>query len=81
MAIGSAGFEPVQDLIGQDDLFGRPLEVSTVAVADELAAAASFIMGQAGEACPVVLIKGAGLPVAEQGSGSLIRPREQDLFR
>ena len=80
-AIGTAGFEPVVDLIGKKDLFGRALEATTVAVADELAAGASFLMGQAAEAAPVVLIRGAGLPVAETGSRGLLRAREQDLFR
>lgn len=80
-AIGTAGFEPVVDLIGKKDLFGRALEATTVAVADELAAGASFLMGQAAEAAPVVLIRGAGLPVVETGSQGLLRAREQDLFR
>ncbi len=81
VAIGTAGFEPVQDLVGTKDLFGRPLEASNVAVAAELAAGASFMMGQAAEATPVILVRGANLPVAEVGSGSLIREREQDMFR
>ena len=80
-AIGTAGFEPVIDMIGQKDLFGRALEVTTVAVADELAAGASFMMGQAAEAVPVVLVRGANLRRAETGSSSLIRARDQDLFR
>ena len=81
MAIGTAGFEPLQDLIGQPDLFGRPMAVTEVAVADELAAAASFVMGQAAEACPVVLIRGANVAVSDTGSGRLLRAKEQDLFR
>lgn len=81
MAIGSAGFEPVADLIGQPDLFGKALEVTTVAIADELAAAASFVMGQSAEGAPVVLIRGAQLPAAESGSGALIRDKSLDLFR
>lgn len=80
-AIGTAGFEPVVDLVGSKDLFGRELEVTSVAVADELAAAASFLMGQAAEAVPVVLIRGAKLHSNDVGSGSLIRHKEQDLFR
>lgn len=80
-AIGTAGFEPVVDMIGQKDLFGRALEVTTVAIADELAAGASFLMGQAAEAAPVVLVRGANLRVMEIGSASLIRSRKQDLFR
>ena len=81
MAIGTAGFEPLVDLIGASDLFDRPMEVTTVAVADELAAAASFLMGQAAEGSPVVLIRGAKLSPSNTGSESLIRPKNQDLFR
>lgn len=80
-AIGTAGFEPIQDLIGNKDIFGKPLEVSTVAVADELAAAGSFLMGQAGESKPVVIIRNAKLPTKEVGSQSLIRDKSVDLFR
>ncbi|MGK0499110.1 MAG: coenzyme F420-0:L-glutamate ligase/coenzyme F420-1:gamma-L-glutamate ligase [Oceanicoccus sp.] len=81
MAIGTAGFEPVENLIGSNDLFNRPLEVTEVAVADELAAAASFMMGQADEASPVVHIQGAKLRPATVGSGSLIRDKSKDMFR
>lgn len=80
-AIGSAGLQPLVDLAGKKDLFGRPLEITQVAVADELAAGASFLMGQAGEGRPVVLVRGAALPAVETGSAALIRAREQDLFR
>lgn len=81
MAIGTAGIEPLSNQIGDPDLFGRELEVTEVAVADELAAAASFVMGQADEACPAVLIRGARWRAAAGGSESLIRAREMDLFR
>lgn len=80
-ALGTAGFEPVENRIGQPDLFGRPLEVTEVAVADELAAAASFLMGQADEGAPVVVVRGAALPQAECGSRSLIRDPVHDMFR
>lgn len=81
MAIGTAGFDPVDNLIGNKDLFGRVMEVSTVAVADELAAGASFMMGQGDEASPVVHIRGAKLTSSDGGSKGLIRDREFDLFR
>ena len=80
-ALGSAGFVVLENRIGTFDLFGRPLEITEIAVADELAAAASFLMGQAAEGAPVVLIRGATLTPAESGSAALIRAREQDLFR
>lgn len=81
MAIGTAGFEPLENLIGDEDLFQRPMEVTEVAVADELAAAASFMMGQAAEGSPVVHIRGARLKSADCGSTSLIRDKTKDLFR
>jgi len=81
MAIGCAGFEALEDLIGSEDLFQRPMEVTQVAVADELAAAASFMMGQGAEGAPVVLIKGAKLKPSERGVDDLIRDKADDLFR
>ncbi len=81
-AIGVSGFHPVQDCIGRHDLFGRPLEVTQVAVADELACAASTVMGQASEALPVVLVRGLSLPVDEHACGrDLVRSAGEDLFR
>ena len=80
-ALGSAGFEPVVDLVGSNDLLGRAMQVTTVAVADELAAAASFLMGQSDEGVPIVLVCGANLRSSSAGSGSLIRSRTADLFR
>ncbi|MEQ8263973.1 coenzyme F420-0:L-glutamate ligase [Pseudohaliea sp.] len=81
MAIGSAGFEPVENLVGKADLYQRRLQTSEVAVADELAAAASLVMGQAAEASPVVLIRGVALSPVETGSQGLIRESALDLFR
>lgn len=81
MAIGTAGFEPLENLIGDQDLFDRPMEVTEVAVADELAAAASFMMGQAAQGSPVVHIRGAQLRPSSLGSKPLIREKSKDLFR
>lgn len=81
IALGTAGFLPLESRVGKPDLFGRPLEITEVAVADELAAAASHLMGQGDEGRPVVLIRGAVIQRAEAGSGSLIRAPDQDLFR
>ncbi len=81
IAIGVAGFAPVRDQVGEEDLFGNRLEVTMPAVADELAAAASLVMGQAAEGCPVVLVRGANLPETADGSRLLLRERGMDLFR
>jgi coenzyme F420-0:L-glutamate ligase/coenzyme F420-1:gamma-L-glutamate ligase len=80
-AIGSAGIEPIRNQIGEPDLYGRTLEVTEVAVADEIAAAASLVMGQAAEACPVVLVRGAAWQEAETDSRSLLRDPSMDMFR
>jgi len=80
-AIGCAGFRPVVNRIGHPDLFGRLLEMTEVAVADELAAAASFLMGQADEGIPAVLVRGARLEPSEEGMRALIRDPARDLFR
>ena len=79
--IGSAGFDTVVDMVGEKDLFDRTMEVTEVAVADELAAAASFLMGQADEGAPVVLVRGAKLRYSDADSKRLIRKKSEDLFR
>lgn len=81
IAIGVAGLPALQDLRGKPDLFGFTLRITQVGVADELAAAASLIMGQAAEGTPVVHVRGFPYPLRESSLKELIRPREQDLFR
>jgi len=81
VAIGVAGLPALIDLRGRPDLFGRKLEVSVVGFADEVAAAASLLMGQADEASPVVLIRGLRWSAPESTAASLIRPSNEDLFR
>ena len=81
MAIGTAGFEVLDNKIGDLDLFDRKMEVTEVAVADELAAAASFVMGQAREGLPITLIRGATLKPSDKGSSALIRDKSLDMFR
>jgi len=80
-AIGIAGLPGLQDLRGNRDLFGRELLITQVGVADELAAAASLVMGQAAEGTPVVHVRGFPYPLREGSLKELIRPKEQDLFR
>jgi coenzyme F420-0:L-glutamate ligase / coenzyme F420-1:gamma-L-glutamate ligase len=81
VALGAAGIPALNNLRGQPDLYGHPLRVSETALADELASAASLLMGQADEGHPVVLI--SGLPVTEDPipASALIRPPSEDLFR
>jgi len=81
LAIGIAGLPGLQDLRGKPDLFGFTLRITQVGVADELAAAASLVMGQAAEGTPIVHVRGFPYSLREGSLKELIRPKEQDLFR
>jgi coenzyme F420-0:L-glutamate ligase / coenzyme F420-1:gamma-L-glutamate ligase len=81
VAIGVAGLPALVDLRGRPDLFGRTLEVSVIGFADEVAAAASLVMGQADEATPVVLIRGLRWSAPATNAASMIRSANEDLFR
>ncbi|MEM0118229.1 MAG: coenzyme F420-0:L-glutamate ligase [Conexivisphaerales archaeon] len=78
-AIGVSGIECFRDYRGKKDMYGRELRVTLMAQVDELAAAAELVMGKA-RAIPAALIRGFRYRPAE-GSASLIRPIERDLFR
>jgi coenzyme F420-0:L-glutamate ligase/coenzyme F420-1:gamma-L-glutamate ligase len=80
-ALGAAGLPALLDLRGRPDLFGRRLRATQVGLADEIAAAASLLMGQADEGTPVVLLRGLDHPVGDGDARELVRPRELDLFR
>jgi coenzyme F420-0:L-glutamate ligase / coenzyme F420-1:gamma-L-glutamate ligase len=80
-AIGLAGLPGLVDLRGTRDMFGFKLQVTQVCAADELAAAASLVMGQAAEGTPVVHVSGFPYPLREGCMQELIRPPELDLFR
>jgi coenzyme F420-0:L-glutamate ligase/coenzyme F420-1:gamma-L-glutamate ligase len=81
VAIGSAGIPSVIDLRGQPDLFGRTLEVSIIGFADEIAAAASLLQGQAAEGQPVVVVRGLTWHAPNVPVADVIRPPEEDLFQ
>jgi coenzyme F420-0:L-glutamate ligase / coenzyme F420-1:gamma-L-glutamate ligase len=80
IAIGAAGLPSLIDLRGSPDLFGRTLEVSIIGFADEIAAAASLLQGQAAEARPVVLVRGLSWTAPDCPAAELIRPAAEDLF-
>jgi coenzyme F420-0:L-glutamate ligase/coenzyme F420-1:gamma-L-glutamate ligase len=81
VAIGVAGLPGVLDLRGRPDLYGYRLQTTDVGIADELAAAASALMGQAGEGTPVIHLRGVPYPLRDGSVSELIRPESQDLFR
>lgn len=81
MSIGLSGIPPLIDERGWKDLYGSTLEITIVGVVDELAAAASLMMGQANEGTPVVHVRGFPYKLAEGNFNDLMRSKETDLFR
>jgi coenzyme F420-0:L-glutamate ligase/coenzyme F420-1:gamma-L-glutamate ligase len=69
------------DLRGKKDLFGYRLQITQVSAADELAAAASLVMGQANERIPAVHARGFPYDLRSSSIQELIRPKGEDLFR
>ena len=84
-AIGISGMSALWDRKGEKDLYGRELQTTSIAVADELASAASILMGQANEGIPVVIIRGVNyvkdLKNDYSTAKDLIRPKRYDVLR
>jgi len=81
VALGVAGLPALVDLRGRPDLYDRALRITEVGLADELAAAASLLMGQSNEGRPVVLARGVPYSRRDGSVRELLRPRDRDLFR
>lgn len=81
VAIGVAGIPALWDRRGEPDLYGYQLQHTDIGVADEIAAAAGLLMGQAAEGMPVVLVRSLHLPVIEGKATDLVRSKEMDLYR
>jgi len=81
VAIGAAGLPSLMDLRGSPDLFGRALQVSITGHADEIAAAASLVMGQGAEGQPVVVVRGLTWRGPDNAASELVRPAAEDMFR
>jgi coenzyme F420-0:L-glutamate ligase/coenzyme F420-1:gamma-L-glutamate ligase len=81
-AIGSAGIGPIHDLRGSTDTYGREMQVTEVAVVDELASAAELVMGKA-TGVPVAIVRGVPREWLRRGDvhSEIIRKPEEDLFR
>ena len=82
VAIGASGLSVLFDRRGQRDLFGYELKVKRIAIADELAAAAELVIGQAAEGTPAAIIRGYSVKIDEASKATdLIWPRDKDLLR
>jgi coenzyme F420-0:L-glutamate ligase/coenzyme F420-1:gamma-L-glutamate ligase len=81
VALGAAGIPVLRNMVGVPDLLGRKMRVTEVAVADEIAAAASLLMGQGGEGQPAIHMRGFNWADTPAPASALLRPKNQDLFR
>jgi coenzyme F420-0:L-glutamate ligase/coenzyme F420-1:gamma-L-glutamate ligase len=81
IALGAAGLPALEDARGQRDREGRPLQITRVGLADEIAAAASMLMGQGAEGRPLVLMRGLEYARRDGAAAELVRPLAEDLFR
>lgn len=82
-AIGAAGIQVLDDHTGRSDAYGRTLEMTVVAVADEIAAAADLAKGKVAQR-PVAVVRGLGARVTDEdgpGARAIVRPSDEDLFR
>jgi coenzyme F420-0:L-glutamate ligase/coenzyme F420-1:gamma-L-glutamate ligase len=81
--VGCSGLRPLVDLRGTPDRSGRPLQVTQLALADQLCATATLVCGEAAEGRPMVIVRGVPAPYFATGHGAreLLRPLQQDLFR
>lgn len=81
VAIGAAGVAALADLRGSPDLYLRRLHSTEVGLADEIASAASLLMGQAAEGRPIVIARGIANAPGSGCAADLVRRKEMDLFR
>jgi coenzyme F420-0:L-glutamate ligase / coenzyme F420-1:gamma-L-glutamate ligase len=80
VAIGVSGVPALWDRRGESDLFGRALENTITALADQVAAVADLVAGQAAERRPLILVRGLAFPPSDQGASALVRRAEEDLY-
>ncbi|MBR74695.1 MAG: coenzyme F420-0:L-glutamate ligase [Dehalococcoidaceae bacterium] len=80
VAIGVAGINPLQNYIGEKDIFERTLQHTMICIADEIASAAELIMGKT-NMTPVVIVKGYNYDKKNDSINNVIREKESDLFR
>ncbi|MFW9901304.1 MAG: coenzyme F420-0:L-glutamate ligase [Candidatus Thorarchaeota archaeon] len=80
IAIATAGFEPIEDLRGQPDLFKRPMQITMRAIADDLTSAAQFLLSEADQQTPVVIIRDTRVEFTENPQFTPEMPPEECLY-
>lgn len=81
MALTVAGFDPIISQVGKQDLFGHDMTMTSEAVADQLATAANYIMGNINQAIPAVVIRGHTLPMTQFSGWVPGMSAEEDMFQ
>ena len=81
MALGVAGPTALWDRVGERDLYGRPLMVTQIGFADQIASAAALVMGEGAEGRPVIKVSGLDWEPVDTDADILLRPKDEDLFR
>ena len=80
VAIGIAGIEPILDYIGKPDTFGKIMQVTAIAVADEICSASELVMGKV-EKCPIAIVRNYNFHFSNAKIQKLLRSKHDDLFR
>ena len=80
IAIGVAGIEPILDYSGKPDTFAKIMQVTAIAIADEICSATELVMGKV-EKCPVALVRNYKFNFSDAKIQNLLRPKHEDLFR
>jgi len=81
VALGAAGIPSLRSLIGKPDLFGRKMRTTESAFADQVATAATLVMGESDEGIPAVHIRGLSWQEPERPAQDLVRAAHEDMFR
>ncbi len=81
IALAVSGLDPLQSQKGKQDLFGKSLQITTEAIADQLATAANFLMGNAGQSVPAVIIRDHGLTLSDWAGWVPGIEKDQDMFK
>ena len=80
VAIGVAGIEPILDYSGKPDTFAKIMQVTAIAIVDEICSATELVMGKV-EKCPVALVRNYKFNFSDAKIQNLLRPKHEDLFR
>jgi len=80
VAIGVAGIEPILDYSGKPDTFAKIMQVTAIAIVDEICAATELVMGKV-EKCPVAIVRNYKFDFSNTKIQNLLRPKHEDLFR